>query len=171
MRGLRQRSAQCEDAGGAIAEAASVGRVLGLGGPGRKAFDRKVKRELDPIFNEVHALFITAREIIPVVALQQRAHGEEIFDRDLALTRIRILQRLFFREEINDGRIELQEFLLNRKAGGHAGDSLAGRARIHEAGGIEITEVVVVGELAVAGDQDAGDFLELAGANGVVDSL
>src|SRR5438105_2889250 len=126
VRGFGQRSAQREDAGSAIAEAASVGRVLGLGGPGRKAFDREVKRELDPIFDEIHALFITAREIIPVVALQQRTHGEEIFDGDLALARIGILQWLFFREEINDGRIELYEFLINSEANRHAGHGLAG---------------------------------------------
>ena len=48
------------------------------------------------------------------------------------------------------------------------GDALGGRARVAQRVGVAV-EVVLVDELAVAGDQDAADLLEFSGANGGIE--
>src|ERR1700681_3288011 len=54
--------------------------------------NREIKNKLRPIFDQIHSLLVAARSIIPVIALQGRTHGQEIFDYNCRLARVGILQ-------------------------------------------------------------------------------
>jgi hypothetical protein len=84
---------QCRRPGRAVAETPAVGRILRLRLPRGKGPHRQIQRELHPILRQVHSLFIALRELVPVVTLQHRTHGQEIFNRNLALAWIKVLCR------------------------------------------------------------------------------
>ena len=64
---------------------------------------------MNPVFDHIHTLFVAAREIVPVIAFEQRTHGEKIFDGDFRLARVGILQRLFVGKERKDGDVNARE--------------------------------------------------------------
>src|SRR5581483_8679095 len=74
------------DAGGAIREAAAEGLRLRLFAATESA-DGQVEVELDPVLDGIHALFVAAGEVVPVVALGDRGHGEQVFEGDGVLAR------------------------------------------------------------------------------------
>jgi hypothetical protein len=59
-----------------------------------------------PVFDQVHAFFISTRERVLIIALQLRTHRQEIFNRDFAFAWVWILKRLLIAEVISDVRID-----------------------------------------------------------------
>src|SRR5207342_71285 len=141
----------------------------------RETLHREVGVELHPIFDQVHAFFVAARKLVFVVALHQRGHGEQVFDGGGVLARIAVLHVFAARgrEHVEDARGGAGELaVLDRQAREHARDGLGGRARVAPRLCTAFVEVVLVDDLAVLRDQDAGDGLEVAvfdGLGGVVE--
>jgi hypothetical protein len=106
------------------------------------------------------------RHVVPVVALEQRAHRQEVFDRDPGLPRIRVLEGLAVGEIGKNGRLDSgNHSAVDRDPDQGSGDRLRARARVVERGRVRAVEVGLVDDLAVARDEDAGDLLEVAVAD------
>jgi hypothetical protein len=149
-----------EGARRAIRERAVIRTVLRLRLPRSEALDRQVEREARPVLDHVHALLVAARERVVVVALPQRTHRQQVFQRELLLARIGSLHRLLVGKVGIDLRLHVRDqAAIDRRANQQRGDALGRRAHVVERVAGTAVEIVFVDELAVVDDHDAGDAL------------
>ncbi len=165
LRGLFQHRAEHEGIGRAVGMRATVRAVFRSRHPRCETLDRQRQREVHPVLGHVHALFIAGRERILVIALPQRAHGEQVFHRHRAQPGIDGMASGERGEVVvHTGLYAGQGTVADGGADQHRGDTLAGRAHVVEGVRRAAVEVALVRHLAVHQQQHAGDlFNVLAG--------
>ncbi|MNL12923.1 hypothetical protein D3C87_1338060 [compost metagenome] len=146
-----------------------MGLIGGFGNPGGEASDRQVEGELDPVFYQIHPLFVAARELVVVVAFQQRTHGQQILDRDRGLARVGIVEWPIGRNEGHDRGVHVDDVAFaDGRAHQHGGHGLGGGAGVAARLDGAVVEIDFMNQASVTCDQHAGDLLEGPGAHGGV---
>ncbi len=160
------------DAGGAVAEAPAVLAVPRTGGERGEAADGEVEEEPWPVLDEVHPLLVPAAELVPVVALEERAHGEEVLDREPVLARVRAGEGLAVLEVRSDARADArQELPVDGHADQVAGQRLRRRAGVEERVAPGVSEVALEDQRTVACDEQSRQLHQRAGAYLLLDGL
>src|SRR5262249_54310694 len=131
---------------GAVAEIAPVLGLFRLFSNLEPPAHGQVEDELRPILHQVHAFFVAAGILVPIVALERRTHGEQVFDSDLVFARVGVLQfaLVLGQQRQNFGVNARKLALLNRQTDQYAGHALGGGAGVAQRGGIAI-EIAFVG--------------------------
>ena len=118
-------------------------------------------------------LLVSAAELVPVVALEERAHRQEILDGDAVLSRVRMGEGAAVLEVRGDAGGDAcgQELAIDRRAHQVARDGLGRRARVEQCVLVRRAEVALEGQRSMSGDQDRGELHQRAGADLVLDGL
>ena len=126
--GALQADPERDNTGGAVAERPLVAK-------------RQAEHEAEPILLRVHELLVAGRVLVPVVAVEARAHRQQVAERD---------RRRRLSEDVLEGRLDAgDDPPLDREAEQHPGDRLRARPRVAERRRIAV-EVLLDDNLAGA---------------------
>ena len=155
--GALDHRAEQETAGGAVRERAPVRAVLRPGHPRREALDRQPQHEAGPVLAYVHAFLVAVGKRVFVVAVQQRAHGQQVFDGDAVLARVGVRPRALVGEvAVHAGLGAGNQAAVDGRADQQGGDAFARRAHVVEHLGAALVEIGLVDQLALVRHQHAG---------------
>ena len=152
--------AEQKRARGAVGKRSAVRAVGRLRFPWREALDRQAEGEADPVLGDVHAFLVSRGIFVVVVALEQRAHGQQVFDRDRLFARIGIGRGRMVLEPGEHMRLDVgDQAAVDRRADQHRGHGLGQRSRVVELLARAAVEIIFVEQSTAMDHEQAGGAL------------
>src|SRR5216684_1192218 len=157
-----QDYSQSGGTGRAIAPAPAVGGIFRLGLPVGKTTNRQIECELSPILHQIHALLVSSGKGILVIALEKRAHCQEIFNSDLTLAGVAIPERKLILQVIEHMGVGARdEMPVDRGPDQHAGYCFCRGSRVSQALSAVTIEVALISHSSTPRNENAGELLEI----------